>query len=209
MSRTKKAKTKKTVKRVWQHSSGGENNATSLVGLAFIELGKDKVFQTLTDDNKLSLVNEVLEIGKENADWAANEYSTHDPRKIAVSMGLRVTGEEVGKLKGSVYRKDQKEIIVFRDYHDKLAKRIDHPQLSDNLLKLLVAHKLFQHIELERIGEVYKRYKFKVWQFGPFVKEKPIKALSNVAAHAFTLHLLGLDLTPKVFDYLTYIMFTN
>ncbi|MDI6730962.1 MAG: hypothetical protein QME05_00070 [Candidatus Margulisbacteria bacterium] len=207
--RMKKPKTKKMERRIQHGTNGGVHNERSRIALAYIELGKDKVFQQLPEPEKFNLVKEALAIGDETAKWATAEYQNNDPRRIAVAMGLKVSGEEEGKSKGSVYHKDKKEIVVFRDYHEKLAKWVDHPQLSDNLLKILVAHELFRHIEHDRIGEVYKRFKFRVWKFGPFIKEKYIKGLSSVAAHAFTLSLLGLDISPKVVDYLAYIMFTK
>lgn len=207
--RAKKPKTKKMARRAQHEFSGGMHNERSRIALAYIELGKDKIFQKLSEQEKFNLVKEVLAIGDETAKWVTAEYKNNDPRKIAVAMGLKVSGEEEGRTKGSVYHKDKKEIVIFRDYHEKLAKWVDHPQLSDNLLKILVAHELFRHIEHDCLGEIYKRFKFKIWQFGPFIKEKYIRGLSFVAAHAFTLSLLQLDISPKVIDYLAYIMFTK
>jgi hypothetical protein len=71
-----------------------------------------------------------------------------------------------------------------------------------------VAHQLFHHLEVNRVGEVYKRYKFPVFKIGPYVREKQIKRLSNVAAQAFTQSLIGLEISPQIFDYLAYVLFT-
>jgi hypothetical protein len=73
----------------------------------------------------------------------------------------------------------------------------------------VVAHELFHHLEVNRIGEVYKRYKFVVWRIGPYVREGNIKGLSNVAAQAFTQSLLGIEISPEIFDYLTYVLYTS
>ncbi len=172
------------------------------VTLAYLELARDKVFQNLPEAAKLGLIKEVLAIGDEAAGWAAKEYGTDDPRKIAVKMGLRVFGEDKQGGGASEYRREKKEIVVSRRFHEKLLREVRSKELSEHLLKLVVAQQLFHHLEAERIGEVYKRFKFKAWQLGPYVIEKTIKGLSDVAAQAFTQTLLGLEVSPQVFDYL-------
>ena len=184
----------------------GERNR---IALAFMELSKDKTFTNLTDEHKLKLVREVLAIGDEVANWVMAEYGSNDPRKVAIKMGVKIFGENGNKGKGTEYRKESKEIIVYRSFHEKLIEKVQAPELSENLLKFLVAHELFHHLEMSRIGEIFKRYKFRVWSMGPFSKEKFIKGLSRVSAHAFTWTLLGLEISPQVFDYLTYILSSN
>ncbi|MCU0641864.1 MAG: hypothetical protein MUC35_07305 [Candidatus Margulisbacteria bacterium] len=176
--------------------------ARNRLALAYLLLANDKVFTRLPADEKNSLLKEVLNLGEEAADTVKREYGTDDPRKIAVSMGLKVFGEEHRKLKRSEYRRDKKEIVISRKFHEKLLREVESKELSDRLLKLVVAHELFHHLEAERLGEIWRRFKFKLWQLGPLVIERRIKGLSEVAAQAFTQRLLGLELTPPVFDYL-------
>lgn len=179
------------------------------VVLAYLELGRDKVFQKLPETEKDRLVKEVLALGDELAVLIAAEYGTNDPRKIAANMGLRIFGEEKKNLSRSEYRRESREIVISRKFHEKLLREVHTAELSDRLLKLVVAHELFHHLEAERVGEIYKRYKFKAWQLGAFKREKFIKGLSEVAAQAFTHTLLGLEISPQVFDYLTYILYSQ
>jgi len=172
------------------------------MALAHLELAGDKVFKALPEDEKNRLIKEVMAVGDETAKWVVDEYKSDDPRKIAVKMGLRIYGEESQELKKSEYRHEKKEIAISRRFHEKLLREIKSKEISERLLKLVVAQELFRHIELDRIGEVYKRYKFKMWQLGPFVREKFVRGLSDVAAQAFTQRLLGIEVTPQVFDYL-------
>jgi hypothetical protein len=44
---------------------------------------------------------------------------------------------------------------------------------------------------------------------GPFTIERTIKGLSDVAAQAFTQTLLGLEVSPQVFDYLVLTSFSG
>jgi len=179
------------------------------IALAYMELANDKLFKKMSEEEKLKLVREVLAIGDEAARWVSGEYKNNDPRKIAVKMGLRVFGEEKSSLRRSEYRRAKKEIAVSRKFHERLIEEVNSAELSEHLLKFVVANELFHHLEAERIGEVYKKYKFKAWQIGPFVREIYIRQLSEVAAQAFTQTLLGLEISPPVFDYLTYIMYTH
>ena len=197
---------KKVHKTKHKSRSIGERNR---IALAFMQLANDKVFAKLSEDQKLKLIKEVIALGDEVASWIMSEYSSNDPRKIASQLGVKIFGEDRGQNKGSEYRKDNSEIVIYRDYHEKLLREVKSPELSDHLLKFMVAHELFHHLEMDRVGEVYKRYKFESWRFGPFVKEVYIKGLSEVAARAFTQTLLGLEISPQVFDYLAYILYTE
>ncbi|OGB89393.1 hypothetical protein A2625_07880 [candidate division WOR-1 bacterium RIFCSPHIGHO2_01_FULL_53_15] len=172
------------------------------VALAYLELARDKVFQKLSEEDKVKIIKEAQAIGVEAAGWVATEYGMDDPRKIAVKMGLRVFGEDKQSGGTSEYRREKKEIVISRKFHEKLLREVQSAELSERLLKLVVAQQLFHHLEAERIGEVYKRFKFPVWRIGSFVREKTIRGLSDVAAQAFTQTLLGLEISPQVFDYL-------
>lgn len=184
----------------------GERNR---LALAYLELARDKTFQKLTEEAKLALVKEVLAIGDEVAAWIPTEFGTSDPRKIAAKMGVKVFGEDRSGQKRAEYRHEKKEIIVYRSFHEKLMREVQSSELSENLLKYMVAHELFHHLEINRLGPVYLRYKFPSWKLGPYIREKRINGLSNVAAQAFTQSLLKIDISPQVFDYLSYILFTN
>lgn len=184
----------------------GERNR---IALAYMELAKDKTFNNLSEERKLKLIKEVIAIGDEVASWVVAEYGSKDPRKIATKLGVRIFGEDRGEARGSEYRKDNKEIIIYRDFHEKLLREVKSPELAEHLLKFMVAHELFHHLEVNRIGEVHKKYKFESWRMGPYVKEVQIKGLSDVAARAFTHSLLELEISPQVFDYLTYVLYTR
>lgn len=184
----------------------GERNR---ITLAFMELADDKTFQKLSEEEKLRLVKEVLALGDQVAATLVAEHGTNDPRRIANDLGVKIFGEDHGLDRGSEYRREKKQIVVYRDWHEKLLREVRSSELSDHLLKYVVAHELFRHLEHNQIGEIYKRYKFPAWKIGPYQKEKQIKGLSNVAAQAFTQSLIGLEISPQVFDYLTYILYTN
>jgi hypothetical protein len=179
------------------------------IALAYLELAKDKLFRKIPEAEKMKLIEAVLAVGDEAARRAVKEYGTSDPRKIAEKMGVRVLGEGKPSLLRSEYRREKKEIAVSRRFHEKLLREVESKELSENLLKFIVAHELFHHIEADRLGVVYRRYRFRVWKIGPFSREKYIEGLSDVAAQAFTQTLLGLDISPTVFDYITYMLYTR
>ena len=90
------------------------------IALAYLELAKDKIFQKLPEEKKMSLIREVFLIGDEAAKRIIAEYKTSDPRKIAAQLGVRVLGEGSGKKLRSEYIRDKKEIVVSRKFNEKL-----------------------------------------------------------------------------------------
>lgn len=183
------------------------NNSHSLIernriALAYLALARDRFFQKMAEGEKNRIIKEVIAIGDDAAKWVAAEYGTNDPRRIAAKMGVKVFGEEKKSSRRSEYRREKREIVISRKFHEKLLREVQSKELSDRLLKLVVAHELFHHLEAERFGEVFRRYKFIAFQLGPLVKYKYVKGLSEVAAQAFTQSLLELEISPQVFDYL-------
>ena len=210
----KKRKRVKKIRKVKRQPPEYVSEARSLgernrVALAYLELARDRIFQELPEGRKLELIDEVLGIGDEVAGWVKAEHGSSDPRKIAARLGIRVFGEDRGVTVRSEYRPHKKEIVICRNFHQKLLREVKSPELMEHLLKFVVAHELFRHLEFNRIGQVYKRFEFEGRRIGPYVKKNFIRGLSNVAAQAFTHSLLGLEISPQVFDYLTYILYTN
>jgi len=175
------------------------------ISLAALELAKDKNFLRIPEQDRIKLILEALSIGEEIADSISKEYQTSDPRKIAELMGIKISGGESGSFKKSEYRKKEKEIVIFRDTLERLTSEITVPELSERILRFLIAHELFHHIEETQMVPIYKRFKFKGKLWFKFY----IKGLSEVAAQAFIQKLLDLEFSPYVFDYLTYILFTS
>lgn len=175
------------------------------ITLAALELAHDKNFHNMSPEERLKLISDVLTIGEEVAENIISEFGTDDPRKIAEIMGVKILGSDSGNLKKTEYRKKEKQIVIFHDTLKRITSEITAPELSDRILRLLIAHELFHHIEEVKIGPVYKRFKFK----GKLWFSYYIKGLSDVAAQAFTQKLLNLEISPQIFDYLTYIMFTS
>ena len=175
------------------------------ISLAALELAHDNNFHKIPAEDRIKLITEVLSIGEEIADWATAEYNTSDPRKLAEYLGVKIIGEDFGQMRKTEYRKKQKEIIIFHDTLKRLTSEITVPDLSERILRFLIAHELFHHLEETKIGYVYKRFKFR----GKLWTHYYIKGLSEVAAQAFTQKLLALEFSPHVFDYLTYILFTS
>lgn len=175
------------------------------IALAALELANDKNFNKLPNDKRIELIEDALRIGSDAADNVISECGTSDPRKIAEILNVKIFGLDRGKFKKSEYRRKNKEIVIYRDALEKMAAEITDPDLSKRILRLLIAHELFHHLENVKLGPIYKRFKFK----GRFGLGYYIKGLSEVAAQAFTQKLLGIEFSPQVFDYLTYVMFTS
>jgi hypothetical protein len=183
------------------------------LAFAFLELAGDRTFQKLPDEKKLAFIQGALEIGEGAAVWVMAECGQDDPRRIAEHFGLKIFGEDKGigsqKMKRSEYRPDKSTIVIFRDTLERLMGKVASKDLSDRLLRFLVAHELFHHLEKIKIGCVAERFQVTTWRFWRWEKKRSIPKLSDVAAQSFTQSLLSLDFSPLVFDYLTYILYAD
>jgi len=182
------------------------------IALAYLTLARDKKFFKLPEEKRIELIQSALSFGDSVALGIENEFSSTDSRSIAQMMGLKIIGEDGGKngtlLKRSEYRPKTKEIIVFRDSLGQLMREVAAEDLSDRIMKLLIAHEIFHHLEHTRHGATSNRFKVNLWHMGPISYTVKISNVSEVAAHAFAEKLLDIKLTPEVFDYLTYIFYS-
>jgi len=175
------------------------------LALAALELARDKNYNRLPASEQVRLIKEAINLGEEVAKWVVAEYGTSDPRALAKKWGVKVFGVKGGQIKGSEYRSGRTgEIVISRELLDRLHKEVTLPDLSPRILRFVIAHELFHHLEKTRIGLVYKRFVFP----GPLWTKWYIPGLSKVAAQSFTQALLNIEISPQVFDYLIYILFT-
>lgn len=176
------------------------------LSLAHLTLARDPVFQKLSQAERQALIETVTQVGRGLALAVGEENKSQDPRKIAEKLGIKVVGEKNGKGRASEFRKKTNTIVVYRDALERLTEEITVPHLSGRILRLLVAREVFNHLEQGQTGKIYKRYPF-IFQKGPFKVKKYIPALSEVACLSFIQTLLELDLSPRVFAYLLYMLF--
>ena len=175
------------------------------LALAALELAKDKNYLKLSEAERARLIKNSLEVGEEVAVWVRGEYGTSDPRELAEKVGLKILGAQRGGARYTEYRKNEKEIVIFREAFDHLTKQVTLPDLSERIMRILIAHELFHHLEETKIGPVYKRFEYK----GPWWSKWYVKSASEVAAQSFVQTILGIEISPQVFDYLIYMLFTS
>jgi hypothetical protein len=183
------------------------------LALAYLSLSRDKMFFRMSEKKRLKLIQSVLSFGDSVARGVENEFGTSDPREITQVLGLQVIGEDRG-IQGSMFRRSEyrprsKEIVIFRDSLKQLMREVATEDLSDRLMKLLIAHELFHHFEHTRFGPISSRFKVKLVGVGPLSFNIKLSPVGEVAAHAFAETLLDIKQSPMVFDYLTYIFYSG
>ncbi len=180
---------------------------------AYLELMRDPIFLKLPFNERSRLIKETLSSAREMALWAEAEFKADDPRVLATLLGIKVYGREkgwqAGKPKKSEYLSDKNEIIIYRDVLERLLPQIDEKSLSECLLRFLVAHQLYFHLEKTRFGELPKKFRIPWIKVGNFVVYRDVKRLSHLAAYAFACHLLKVNFSPKVFNFLVDIFYLN
>ena len=181
--------------------------------MSYLCLARDRRFFRIPEEGRIKLIQSVLEFGDELAEKIRTEFGTSDPRRIVEAMGLKVVGADKGKrgtlLRRSEYRPGTKEIIIYRDALNELMREVSAVDLSDRLLKMLIAHELFHHLEHSRLGSVPKRFRVALWKLGPLTRYLKMRRVSEVAAHAFAETLLDIKQSPMVFDCLTYLFYSG
>jgi len=193
-----------------QNISIGNRNR---IALAYLCMARDKRFLKLTELERIKLIHGALSFGDSVAKGVENEFGTTEPREIARLMGLRVIGEDRGiqgtLLKRSEYRPKTKDIVIYRDSLNQMMREVAAEDLSDRLMKLLIAHELFHHLEHTRFGPTPERLKIHKWSLGPIEHVVKIRTAGEVSAHAFAETLLDIKQSPMVFDYFTYIFYSS
>ena len=181
--------------------------------LAYMNLSKDKKFTRLSEEKRIKLIRFILSFADSCAGGIKEEFGTADPRRIVETMGLKVVGED-GGIRGSLvrrseYRPGTKEIVIYRDSLNQMMKEVKAEDLQDRLIKLLIAHELFHHLEKIKLPSVPKMFRVEKWRLGPMSLGVKIRGVREVAAHAFAEALLEIKHSPMVFDYLTYIFYSG
>ncbi len=178
--------------------------------LAYLELANDRLFLKLPEEDQQKVIKEAIKVGEEMAAFVTDKYGSSDPRKIAQALGVRVYGsEEGGKNQVSQYFSKNEEIVIYRRPFERLSQEIGSPELGDKFLKFMVGRSLFFHLEKKFLGDLAKKFVFRVFKLGPFEKKRAINDVHKVSAQAFVRSLLEIEFSPEVFDYLTYVLFTR
>jgi hypothetical protein len=177
--------------------------------LALCELSNDLLYYKIPKDKLLYYISESLAIGKKSA----NQWKGQSIRKLCEEKNIQIHYiRESKKTYGVSFRaqvemdKKQTTIFIYEGSIRELAKNSglhqEKPLSYDAALDIHLAHEFFHYLEYISDKFVSEQLEQIVTIRLPFITKKAyINRCSEIAAHAFTKELLGLEHLPNLYDY--------
>lgn len=176
---------------------------------AWLELEQDPVFSHLSPGQRRWYVERALAIGLEQA----TPHRGRDAATLAMELGARVkVADGENRFAGMVTRAehDAAEGVItlyspsVQQVTGLLAQVLPEPWTLLQVQGLHIAHELFHHLEVTRIGPVHEQLPpvvtfrlGRLWQTRTHARR-----CREIAAHAFAKELLGLPFLPNAVDWL-------
>ncbi|MGV2881713.1 hypothetical protein JI735_00300 [Paenibacillus sonchi] len=190
--------------------------ATTRLGdkvLAYSELKNDLLFHKIPKDKMIYYIEQPLAIGTAKAGEYKAKFGT-DIQAICRNRGIKVVmNERSGKLGQIRFRAqielsaEERVITLYKSSMEELQQcaGVLLPGRAFSLEEIMdihLAHELFHDLEFSEIGYTNERLDYiSSLSLGPFRIRASVTKTSEIAAHAFSRHLLGLPYLPNLLDY--------
>lgn len=167
--------------------------------LGMKELQNDILFDKIPVDQYEELIQFAWEAGLNAALKYQEKLDTTIPSEMLARSGLELLElEQDYTLPGcevySEYYSNLKRIVLYKKNILKAVHKLQEKGITeynyDSIRELFIAHEIFHHLECHHIGITFKKKKIVNFKIGPFKLESGVRALSEIAAHSFTKHLL-------------------
>ena len=171
------------------------------------ELARSVYYEKMSNNFKEFAIERSKEIGFKTAEEIVDIYGTirsvEELEVIIQSYEGQVyfDNNTVVPDRLSEYYEEKGLIVCYNKQIERLQrdKQVELGHVS--LLLLCLAHELFHHIELKKIGKVSKQVKFPYKMFGFLNFHREIEAAREIAAHAFVIRLFALTKSPAYIVY--------
>lgn len=176
---------------------------------------RDILKERIAVEKKLDMVTKAISCGIEYSQHIIREYGTSEVQNIAEKLKLkvvfqdaRITGKRI--LFASYTPPDEIEIMM--EPIDKAVQLIlqDESLLieyfqKNSIMNIILGHEIFHYVEEQFEQEIYTRTeKILLWNFLGLKNYSTVRALSEIAAMAFTKELNGMKYSPFILDILLY-----
>lgn len=170
--------------------------------LGLLALRRDPRHDRIPPARRDDLVDAALRCGAEAADTVAAPFHAPDVlRRHGITLveeptadvpGLVVLATYTATRRGGVVRLSTTVLDRLGDVEDVLG--LPRPAIRD----AVVAHEVFHHVETHTPGIVTQRAHVTT---GPRLRRRrPVRALSEIAAHAFARRVVGVPYSPRVLE---------
>lgn len=180
-----------------------ENLFKSKWELGMSELKRDVVFNKIPPERYDELISLAWQIGE----GAAREYT----RKTGTSIPSEMTKRLKIKTRSENWVQGRGNVRVYSEYEDKFSLITLHPNVISAGIKkakthgfnqiqsyaaareLFLAHEIFHYLECRELGLTSQKAEISTFQLGPVKMKSGIRALCEIAAHAFTRTLYDVN----------------
>lgn len=171
--------------------------------LGMSELKRDAVFSRIPPER----YDEMISFSWQTGESAARDYTKKTGSSIPSEMAKRMKL----KIKSENWEQGHGNVRVYSEYEDKFNLITLHPNVISagiqkarshglNQVKsyaaareLFIAHEIFHHLECRKLGLTSRKMEITTFQFGPVKIKSGIRALCEIAAHAFTRTLYDMN----------------
>jgi hypothetical protein len=172
------------------------------------ELKRDIIYGKIPPKLYNEIIDTAWQSGVDAATMCAQELDTSMPSEILKLLKL--------KLKIEDWVEGNSKVKVFSEYEDNDLTITLHPNIIDYGVKranesgfeqvkdydeakeLFIAHEIYHHLECRRLGLTSKKIKIHTFKLGPIKIESGIRAMCEIAAHAFSITLYNMNQSNSV-----------
>lgn len=156
----------------------------------------------LTTEERMSIVEESIRIGKQRAEQVRKEFGNQEPVQILSDMGIRIVEEKERKTLNLDYVKLAEfyvkagEIRLNADALERIGEKID----SGLAKKIILSHELYHFFEITRWGRTADLFVKRVRLFGWIPVKRKMLPAAEIAADSFAKAYLGLSIHPRIIE---------
>lgn len=165
------------------------------------ELAKSVYYSTMSDEFKEYAVQRSKELGTAAARQVIHchgeAFSAADVRRIIAAYHAKVYEDTITNAydRLSEYDENKRQIVCFIKTIEQKQANMTVVSGNIDLLSLCLAHELFHHLEVVKIGKISKAITLPCCMFG-IRYSRSIEAAREIAAHTFVQCLFRLPCSP-------------
>lgn len=175
---------------------------------------RDILRDRIPPSRKEEMIRKAVACGERTAREAIARWGTPDPGKLAAVLGLKVAYEEQGKVGDRIlfaFFTPPNQIQIFREPIARaLGEEEMKPLLADGILSeqgikdLILGHEIFHCLEERDEGIYTRQEQIVLWKLFGYCHRSTVRAVSEIAAMAFTRYLNRPSYSPFALDILLY-----
>ncbi|GAB2020972.1 hypothetical protein RyT2_00450 [Pseudolactococcus yaeyamensis] len=164
---------------------------------------KDLLKNKISTDLKAEMIVKARAAGEAMAKKCQAEYPNLTIEQIIEKVGLDLTyhaEEKIGERILFAMYTPPKQIVVMKNPIMEIVKAMPKWQSEDALKAIILGHELYHHLECSDPSTYTQSEKIVLWKLPFYESKSQVRALSEIAAMAFSKKMNHLDFSPALLD---------